>query len=191
MEKVPTTLSKQAIRDHVFAYWQTLPQADRIRMQADLYAQLFNHPAFVSAHTITATMSHPGEIDTKPIIDYAITAGKQVLVPKTLPKRQMTFGVFEGVDQLARTKFGILEPTDEATFVDKKEIDLIIVPGLFFTKEGFRIGHGGGYYDIYLADYPGQTISLALPGMMDQAIRFDQDDFDIPVKHVLCAEDIQ
>ncbi|OYW68638.1 MAG: 5-formyltetrahydrofolate cyclo-ligase [Aerococcus viridans] len=188
MEKVPTTLSKQAIRDQVFAYWQALPQSDRIPMQADLYAQLFNHPAFESARTIAVTMSHPGEIDTKPIIDYAITVGKQVVVPKTLPKRQMTFGVFEGVDRLARTKFGILEPKDDATFVDKKDIDLMIVPGLFFTKDGYRIGHGGGYYDIYLADYKGQTISLALPGMMDEAIRFERDDFDIPVNHVLLAE---
>lgn len=188
INKEKAVYSKQAIRDQVFTYWKNIAPAERVRMQGDLYAQLFNDPDFKQAETIAVTISHPGEIDTKAIIDYAVTLGKNVVVPKTLPKRQMVFAEYEGLDQLARTKFGLLEPTAEATFVDKSAIDVIIVPGLFFTETGYRVGHGGGYYDIYLADYPGKKIALAFPGMMSDQMTFETDAFDISVDRVILAD---
>jgi 5-formyltetrahydrofolate cyclo-ligase len=181
-------LDKATIRDQVFQYWSEIPEADRIKLQADIYAQLFNNETFVQAETITTTISHPGEIDTKPIIDYALTLGKKVYVPKTYPKRQMAFAQYQGMDALEKTKFGIYEPKSDANFIDKTEIDLMLVPGLFFRPDGYRIGHGGGFYDIFLADYPGNKISLAFPGMVSDSITFKVDDFDIPVDQIIVGE---
>lgn len=179
---------KKEIRQEIFAYWKNLPEADRHRMQVDLYAQLFTNEDFIQAKTITTTIAHPGEIDTQPIIDYAFSAGKTILVPKTYPKRQMKFAVYEGIDKLERTAYGILEPKDDATFVEKADIDLVIVPGLFFTPEGYRIGHGGGFYDIFLSDYSGKKIALAFSGMTSDTVDFHHDDFDVPMDTVLFAE---
>ena len=54
--------------------------------------------------------------------------------------------------------FGPLEP-DKEEDVDKTEIDLIHVPGVVFNFSRLWIGYGGGYYDRYLVDFAGASIS--------------------------------
>ncbi|MGH2078838.1 5-formyltetrahydrofolate cyclo-ligase [Aerococcus urinaeequi] len=188
IEEMKTILDKKDIRDRTLKYWAALPEDDRMALQADIYAQLFSNEAFIQADTITTTIAHPGEIDTKPIIDYALTIGKKVYVPKTYPNRQMAFAKYQGMDALKKTKFGIYEPTAEADFIEKDAIDLMIVPGLFFRPDGYRVGHGGGFYDIFLADYPGNKIALAFPGMVSDKVTFEIDDFDIPVDQIIVGE---
>ena len=55
--------------------------------------------------------------------------------------------------------YGILEPIGE--LMKKEDIDIIIVPLLYFDKDNNRVGYGGGYYDRYLANYKGITIGVA------------------------------
>lgn len=185
IEDTKELLDKSIIRDRIFKYWRELTDAERIGLQADIYAQLFTNETFIQARTIATTIAHTGEIDTKPIIDYALTIGKDIYVPKTYPKRQMAFAKYQGMDVLEKTKFGVYEPTADAEFIDKATIDLMIVPGLFFRPDGYRVGHGGGFYDIFLADYPGNKISLAFPGMVSDRVTFEIDDFDIPVDEII------
>jgi 5-formyltetrahydrofolate cyclo-ligase len=49
-------------------------------------------------------------------------------------------------------RWQLREPAaDAVAAVDAGEIDLILVPGVAFTEDGFRVGRGGGYYDRCLA----------------------------------------
>lgn len=69
--------------------------------------------------------------------------------------------------------------------MDKSEIDLIHVPGLVFQSTGYRIGYGGGYYDRYLADFAGKTVSTIYS---IQQKEFQPDAFDQAVQEVLVYE---
>lgn len=62
-----------------------------------------------------------------------------------------------------RSAFGILEPhQDTVRPVSISEIDLIVVPGLGFDKDGMRIGFGGGHYDRLLAKTHNSTLTVAV-----------------------------
>ncbi|WP_429970977.1 5-formyltetrahydrofolate cyclo-ligase [Fructilactobacillus sp. Tb1] len=126
-----------------------------------LYQQLFNSSEWQAAKIIAVTMSTNMELDTMPIIEKGLSEGKTMLIPKTFPHHKMEFFEFENLESLILSNFGILEPNDNAKVIAKNKIDLIIVPGVAFSKNNNqRIGYGGGFYDRYLSDYLGKTISL-------------------------------
>lgn len=85
---------------------------------------------------------------------------------------------------LQKSSFGLMEPISEEA-VDKTEIDLIHVPGVVFNSQGFRIGYGGGYYDHYLVDFAGESVSSIYSFQQSD---FEPDYHDIAVKEVLTYE---
>ena len=125
----------------------------------------------------------PHEVSTAAFIKQAQLDGKRVLVPKTYGQGRMIFVDYDE-RHLQKSSFGLMEPTSEEA-VDKTEIDLIHVPGVVFNSQGFRIGYGGGYYDRYLADFAGASISSIYSFQQSD---FEPDYHDIAVKEVLTYE---
>ena len=72
--------------------------------------------------------------------------------------------------------------------VEPNDIDLLIVPGIAFDSEGFRMGFGGGYYDRFLQSFKGNTVSLAF---QEQIVsNLPKEDHDIPVEKIITDEGI-
>lgn len=72
--------------------------------------------------------------------------------PKTLPKRKLKNLVLNSLDEVENGVFGTTYPMGEELF--EGEYDLIIVPGLSFDCNNYRLGYGGGYYDNFIVNYP-------------------------------------
>ncbi|MDP4171615.1 MAG: 5-formyltetrahydrofolate cyclo-ligase, partial [Bacillota bacterium] len=66
------------------------------------------------------------------------------------------------------------------------QIDLQIVPGLAFDTAGFRLGFGGGYYDRYLKEFTGVTLSLAFVPQIIGNLPIEP--HDIPVSKIITNE---
>ena len=88
---------------------------------------------------------------------------------------------------LFKSDFGILEPTEDNELIDINKIELILVPGLAFDKNGNRMGHGNGYYDRFLSSCSTSTIfiGIAYSFQVFNTIPFDK--YDVKI-HKLITE---
>ncbi|TQR18592.1 5-formyltetrahydrofolate cyclo-ligase [Psychrobacillus soli] len=143
-----------------------------------------------NASVIGITISAYPEVNTEGIIQHLWELGKTVVVPKCSPKdRSMTFYKIDSYNQLETVYMQLLEPNPLLTVaVAPTEIDLLIVPGIVYSKTGYRIGYGGGYYDRFLTNYAAQTMSLAFDfQVVDKVVT---DAFDIPVDKIVTNKEV-
>ena len=175
---------KAELRKQVLHEMKAISQEQKQFIDQALTEQLLQHPFYQEAKVIATYLSFPHEFQTQELIEQALKDGKKVLIPKTYPKGRMDFVVYD-LQQLVKTSFGLLEPQGDLEIVDASQIDLIHVPGLAFTTEGYRIGYGGGYYDRYLEQFSGHTLSTIYPCQIQD---FIPENHDIPVQEVLIDE---
>lgn len=175
---------KAELRKQVLHEMKALSQEQKQAMDRALTERFLQHPFYQKAKTIATYLSFPHEFQTQELIEQALKDDKKVLIPKTYPKGRMDFVVYDP-QQLVKTSFGLLEPQGDLEVVEPSQIDLILVPGLAFTTEGYRIGYGGGYYDRYLEHFTGHTLSTVYPCQIQE---FNFENHDIPVQEVLIYE---
>ena len=175
---------KSELRKQVLQEMKALPREQKQFIDQALTERLLQQPFYQEAKVIATYLSFSHEFQTQGLIEQALQDGKKVLIPKTYPKGRMDFVVYEP-QQLVKTAFGLLEPQGNLEVVDVSKIDLIHVPGLVFTTEGYRIGYGGGYYDRYLKHFSGHTFSTIYPCQIRD---FIPEKHDIPVQEVLIDE---
>lgn len=178
-------MNKTELRKTTIMQLKNISDAERNVIEDKLLNNLLAYDGWKQARSIGVTVSNGFEWSTRPIIETAWKEHKVVYVPKCLPKmRKMDFYQIHTYDQLEIVYYNLLEPKPDACKkVDKQNIDLLIVPGLLFDQQGYRVGFGGGYYDRYLADFPNHTVSLA---SANQVVRnVPAESFDIPVDTII------
>ena len=175
---------KSELRKQVLQEMKALPLEQKQFIDQALTERLLQHPFYQEAKVIATYLSFPHEFQTQELIEQALKDGKKVLIPKTYHKGRMDFVVYDS-QQLVKTSFGLLEPQGDLEVMDASQIDLIHVPGLVFTTEGYRIGYGVGYYDRYLKHFSGHTLSTVYPCQIQN---FISENHDIPVQEVLIDE---
>lgn len=172
---------KKAIREQMIAQLKAMPTEQKKRVELDFYQQIIQLPQWQNAQTVALILARGFEWQTKQLIEHAWQQGKQVVVPKVLSKEQMIFVLYEHNTPLKCVK-GLYEPdsTDEIM-----AIDCIIVPGVAFNKDGYRIGFGGGYYDRYLQQFEGYTMAMVHLTQLVEQLPIEA--HDVPVQHIVLS----
>ena len=160
---------------------------------AALLGHLLRHPLWQQARGISAFVGVHGEPDTWGLLAATLAERKRLWLPRMVGKpAQIAFVPVEDLRELAPAGFGLLEPPESAgkeslsTPTAAAGIDLVLVPGLGFGRDGARLGFGKGHYDRALApvrDLPAPLrIGLCLDGDLDPAEgRIPKEPFDVPM----------
>jgi 5,10-methenyltetrahydrofolate synthetase len=110
-------------------------------------------------HGVVASyVAMPGEIDLTSVHGLLRC---RVLVSRTSAEGSLTF---HGLDtaSLERHPYGFFQPSVDEPLVDPSDIDVILVPGLVFGRDGSRIGRGAGIYDRFLAALPSGVVRVGV-----------------------------
>jgi len=183
-------MEKKKVRMQVLNALKTLDKSTYEQHSFEIAKKLYQLPLWKIANTIALTISRSPEVDTWQIIRSGWLEGKRIVVPKCLPEsKQMIFRKITSFEQLESVYFGLYEPKENQTEeVSQQEIDLMIVPGVAFNRQGYRIGFGGGYYDRYLQKFKGETVSLAFSIQVLQELPIEK--HDIPVKTIITEKEL-
>ena len=120
------------------------------------------------------------EIDTRPILDQTLADGKMLCVPLCVADGIMELRAIRNLEELFPGAYGILEPPADSPALSPDQIDLAVIPCVTCSREGRRLGRGGGYYDRFLAHYRGAAVLLCRERLLRQEIPFGVHDYPIP-----------
>ncbi len=129
----------------------TMSAEDRERADRKITYTLLSWPEFGMAKSLFCFVSMAGEPDTRAFLRSALAMGKRVLVPRCKAGGLMDLCEIRSLEELAPVPpFGLLEPAGDVPAQDIADVDIALIPCLAATREGQRLGHGGGYYDRYM-----------------------------------------
>jgi 5-formyltetrahydrofolate cyclo-ligase len=108
-------------------------------------------PYYQRARTVALYAPIRGEVPTRDILTAALADGKRVCYPLShVHGRILSFRAVTSESELEPGRLGVREPNSASELIPVERIDLFVVPGLGFTRDGKRLGRGGGYYDATL-----------------------------------------
>jgi len=154
-------MPKITLRQSLNRQRRQLDDSARARLGAAAQSRLLANDVYRDAASVALYAPCRGEVDTAQLFVSARAAGKQVVYPRVVHD-QLQFVPVDDVASLQVGSFGICEPPD-GDGVPVSAIDLMLIPGIAFSRDGHRLGSGYGYYDRTLGTQgrPGVLVGLA------------------------------
>ena len=200
---------KKALRKIIKVRVSAISPDERRKREEILHNNLFSMPEFLSASSVMLFANLPDEIDTFSLIDKCFTMGKKVYLP-VINGDDMTVAEFTGEYKTGR--YGIKEPVTELVVRSEElgvndlitessdnacivrdsvtelvevpeHFDFILVPGVAFSPNGYRLGRGKGFYDKFLSKHPLYTVGVCFREQFFLDIPFEP--HDVPMNKVL------
>ncbi len=140
---------KTAIRKQAHENRRQQPEKDAVSER--IVRRFMDLAEYEKAGTVMFYVDVRDEVRTRHALPEALASGKRIVVPYCLNGELELFWL-ENMDELELGMYRILEPRVELRDVAAKrltptDLDLVMVPGVAFDRNGGRTGHGKGYYD--------------------------------------------
>lgn len=182
---------KKIIRQLIRKKRQSLSIGHQKRASQKMLNILLNNPDFIKARNVAIYLASDGEISQDLLLSSndVRLKNKQFYVPivQKNKSRRLHFTKINKHTPLKRNRYGIFEPK-QVNPIQNWRLDLVLMPLVAFTKEGLRLGMGGGFYD---TTFEKNKTNIKQPKLMGIAHSFQCVDFlpnepwDLPIKKVI------
>jgi 5-formyltetrahydrofolate cyclo-ligase len=172
---------KKVLRKFVLAGRDGLSPAERAAGSAAILARFTALPEVAAAGSIFCFAAFGSEVETVPLMRWVLASHKALGVPLIVGPGQMESRQVTDPDRdLAPGNWQIPEPDKDLPALSPYVLDVIVVPGSTFGKDGSRIGYGGGFYDAYL-ERASQAWRVAVAYDVQILNRLPQSGHDLPM----------
>lgn len=175
---------KQTLRKHIKAQIAALSTKQRNELSEKIMKELEGNPKFRAAKTVMLYYSLPDEVCTHDLI--ARWAERKCILLPVVKGDEIEVRRFTTFSNISEGAFHIGEPQGDI-FTELEKIELIVVPGVAFDRQGNRMGRGRGYYDRFLSQKAlsqAWRIGLCFPQQLVECVPAEP--HDISMHEVLC-----
>ncbi len=169
---------KKHLRQVMLERRNNMPRKKRNLLAKKICEELWNLIQEKDVRVVHSYLTMGSEVNVLPLLQKALDKGLTVVVPKTLKKRQMQNLILTNLKNMEEGIFNTYHPKDAVEYTG--QYDLIIVAGLAFDNDGFRVGYGGGYYDTFLAPLEGaMKIGVCYPFQIMERVPVEAHDVQL------------
>ena len=158
-----------------------MPAQDRAEASRHVVRRVLALPEVGAARAVHVFWPLPGEVDLRPLIDALAGRGVTVALPVVVGPRALAHRQYVGAEALVEGPWGLREPGPDAADVDPAALDVVLVPGLAFGRDGSRLGAGGGYYDAFLLGTPALRVGVCVAAALADAVPTEPHDVPVDV----------
>ena len=160
--------AKDALRNEMRAKLRAMPATEIENTSARIRSQLSFKPG--------EKVAFFAGLPTEPRLLELLTEFPQTLwhLPRVTGRSTMQFVQIDSTSHLRPGAFKILQPPPGPITTD---FETILCPGIAFTKNGGRLGQGGGFHDRFLSGQPrARFIGIAFQFQLIDSIPSDEHD---------------
>jgi 5-formyltetrahydrofolate cyclo-ligase len=187
-----TINEKQKIREKFLKERESLSEVLVTENSAKIWERLSSLREFLEAKTIMFYVAKGNEVRTENMIKESICMGKKVAVPVMMKENTLSPSLLTDYDrELVPKHFGILEPKKECLrLTPPEEIEIIIVPGVVFDRQGGRIGFGKGFYDNFLKRVSAKACTIGIAYQSQIVDKLPVKETDIPIDIIITENEV-
>lgn len=175
-------MDKKSLRKRLLEKRKSLDKTEKAKWDKIISDKITNSDYFKNAEQVLVFSSTDDEFDTKHIIECCKAQSKEIFYPLCTDKNgNMKFLRVDSNDDLVSGMYGIKEPKSTCEKYVQQKNDLVIVPCLSADRQKNRIGYGKGYYDRFLKDFNGVSVSPCYDILLEDEIPTDKYDMQINI----------
>ena len=177
MDPDAVRLWRRGERERLIALRQGLPVADRRRWSErildGLVTLLAERPGVLGVY-----WPFRAEFDPRPVIDWAVAAGREVALPVVVDKKgPLDYRAWRPGEPLVDGVWNIPVPERGAVVTPV----VVLAPLVGFDRASYRLGYGGGYFDRTLAALEPRPLAIGIGFAIQELATIHPQPFDVPM----------